>query len=201
MPPATAPPPSAITAVILAGGASSRMGTDKALLDWRGRPFLAHIIDALRPQVDGIVINGPATPALMRFGLPLIADASAERRGPLAGIMAALDFGATEFILVVPCDNPLLSPHLAARLRAALEREGSDVAYAGSGSDNHYLYALMRTDLRDALATFLRAGDYAVRHWYATLRATRVDFSAEPEHFRNVNDAGGLASLNGHSPS
>lgn len=190
-----------ITAVILAGGRSSRMGTDKALLTWRERPFIAHIIDCLQAQiglqtaVDCIAINSNSPAEFAQFNRPLIADITAERCGPLAGIMAALNYSATALTLVVPCDNPLLSPQLVARLLAALESERSDIAYACSANDNHYLYALLRSDLRDNLTVFLRAGDYAVRHWFATLRASRVDFNDQPEYFRNINSAEELAQL------
>ncbi len=184
-----------ITAIILAGGSSSRMGTDKALLQWRGREFVAHIIERLQTQVNRIAINTNSPTAFAYFGLPLIADATAERCGPLAGIAAALNYSSTALTLVVPCDNPLLSPQLVERLLAALESEQTDLAYACSNSDSHYLYALMRSDLRANLTAFLRAGDFAVRRWYATLRACRVDFSDQPEHFRNINSAEELALL------
>ena len=184
-----------ITAIILAGGASSRMGSNKALLQWQERPFIAHIIESLTAQVDYIAINTNAPAEFAPFGIPLIADATAERCGPLAGIMAALDYSATALTLVVPCDNPSLSPQLASRLFAALETEQTELAYACGGGDNHYLYALMRTSLRENLVAFLRAEDYAVRHWYATLHTTPVDFSDQPEHFRNINNAEELALL------
>lgn len=190
----------AVTAVILAGGASSRMGRNKALLHWHGRPFLAHIIDALQRQAAHIAINAPSTNEFSQFRLPLVADHLAARCGPLAGIMAALDYSTTAFTLVVPCDNPRIAPQLAARLGAALAHEDCDLAYActrvdnGAG-DNHYLYALMRTSLRDSLADFLLREDYAVRRWYATLRASAVDFSAEPHYFCNINSTDDFAQL------
>jgi molybdenum cofactor guanylyltransferase len=186
-----------ITAIILAGGASSRMGTDKALLTWKERPFVEHIVACLRAQVDRIAINTNTPADFTQFGLPLIADATIERCGPLAGIAAALHDSSTALTLIVPCDNPLLSPQLLARLLAALESEQTDLAFACSSGDSHYLYALMRSDLHDNLAGFLRDHDYAVRHWYATLRASRVDFSDQPEYFRNINSAEELALLLG----
>lgn len=185
-----------ITAIILAGGASSRMGSNKALLQWQERPFIAHIIECLTAQVDYIAINTNSPVEFEQFGIPLIADTIAERCGPLAGIMAALGYSASVLTLIVPCDNPLLSPQLVARLFAALETEQTELAYACGGGDNHYLYALIRTSLRDNLAEFLRTEDYAVRHWYATLRVSQVDFSDQPEHFRNINSAEELARLN-----
>ena len=171
------------------------MGTDKALLQWRGREFVAHIIERLQTQVDRIAINTNSPVTFAHFGLPLLADATAKRFGPLAGIAAALNYNSTALTLVVPCDNPLLSPQLVTRLRAAFECEQTDLAYACCNDDNHYLYALLRSDLRNNLTAFLQTHDYAVRRWYATLRAIRVDFSDQPEHFRNINSAAELALL------
>lgn len=187
--------PANITAVILAGGASTRMGRDKALLEWRDRPFVAHIIERLQSQVEHIVINTNAADDFAQFGLPLMSDATTERRGPLAGIMAALTVSSTAWTLIVPCDNPLLSTQLVERLSASIAQARSDIAYACSNHDNHYLYALMRTDLREPLAAFMRGDDYAVRHWYATLNASRVDFSDQADCFRNINSAEELAQL------
>ena len=184
-----------ITAIILAGGVSSRMGHDKALLPWQGRPFVEHIVECLRAQVDRIAINTNTPADFAQLGLPLIADPTAERCGPLAGIMAALNYSSTALTLVVPCDNPLLSPQLVTRMLAALEGEQTDLAYAFSNGDSHYLYALMRSDLRDNLSVFLRAHDYAVRRWYATLRTSRIDFSDQAEHFCNINSAEELTLL------
>lgn len=184
-----------ITAIILAGGASSRMGSDKALLEWRDHPFIVHIIESLRTQADDIVINTNSPRDFAQFNLPTISDAGTDRRGPLAGILAAMNYSTTPWTLVVPCDNPLLSTRLVARLAVALEQEQSDLAFAYSNDDNHYLYALMRTELRDSLMTFLSGNDYAVRRWYSTLHVSRVDFSDQPECFRNINSADDLAQL------
>lgn len=184
-----------ITAVILAGGASTRMGRDKALLEWRGRAFMAHIVERLQVQVGQIAINTNCPTDFVEFGLPLISDATKERRGPLAGMLAALNYSSTAWTLIVPCDNPSVSAQLAARLFTAIEHEQSDIAYASSDHDNHYLYALMRTELRDKLALFMHGTDYAVRHWYATLNASRVDFSDQADCFRNINSAEDLTQL------
>lgn len=188
-----------ITAVILAGGASSRMGSDKALLEWHDRPFISHIVESLQPHVRHIAINTNSPADFAHVGLPLIGDATKERRGPLAGLMAALNYSRTDWTLIVPCDNPLLSPQLIDRLYAATQREHTDLAYAYSGDDNHYLYVLMRTQLRDHLATFMRGTDFAVRHWYATMRTTRVDFTDRAECFRNINNAADLAQLHSNA--
>lgn len=184
-----------ITAIILAGGRSSRMGQDKALLMWQQRPLIAHIVECLQAQVERIAINTNSPQAFADFGLPMIADEFSESRGPLAGIAAALNYSSTRLTLIVPCDNPLLSSQLTARLQAAMKSEQADLAYARSGGDKHYLHALIRTGLRAHLTNFLQAHDYAVHRWYATLRSACADFDDQPENFRNINCAADLTQL------
>lgn len=170
--------------------------TDKALLQWRGRPFIEHIVACLLPQVDNIAINSNSDSAVLKaMGLPIIADPFAERRGPLAGILAGLDFSTTPFTLFVPCDNPLLSANLIDRLSAAVTTDNATIAYARCGDDSHYLYALIRSELHVSLAHFLQNNDFAVRHWYAAERAIAVDFSDEAERFRNINTLADLQRL------
>jgi molybdopterin-guanine dinucleotide biosynthesis protein A len=174
-----------ITAIILAGGRSTRMQADKAQLLWRGRPFIEHIIERLQPQVDAIAINCNEQDLYRRFNIPLLPDPFAQRRGPLAGILAGLHFSATPLTLFVPCDNPLLAPDLVQRCHDALNN--ADLVYARSGGNNHYLYALMRSYLRDSAADYLQQGNFAVHRWYATQRCHAVDFDDSPEYFRNFN--------------
>ena len=189
-----------ITAVILAGGLSSRMGEDKALLHWRERPFIAHIVDCLQARVETIAINTNAPAAFAQFGVPLIGDPYAERRGPLAGVLAALEYSATALTLIVPCDNPLLSPQLIERLSSEFSQNDIDLAYARVGGDRYYLYALLRSDLREHLRAHLSGGGRAVRHWYATLKIREIDFSDQPHNFRNINCAADLAELASIAP-
>lgn len=187
----------AVTAIVIAGGQGQRMNSlDKALLQWRGRTFIEHIIANLSQQVSGIAINSNAnSTALHALGLPLLPDPFVDRRGPLAGVLAGLNFSKTALTLFVPCDNPLLPDDLLTQLLTALTANNADIAYASCTGDGHYLYALMRTDLRTNLERFLQNGDFAVRHWYAAVNAVSVDFSAEADRFININTPDDLALL------
>lgn len=180
--------PESHTAVILAGGASTRFGLQpKALTEWRGQRFIEHLIAALRPQVAHIAINSSFNDALTSLALPLLPDPFPDRRGPLAGILAGLSFSSTEFTLFVPCDTPLISAQLAQRLYSALLADKTDIAYAQTGADHHYLFTLIRTSLRDQLRNYFARGDYAVHRWYATQAHSVVVFDDEPEYFLNIN--------------
>lgn len=185
-----------VTAVILAGGAGSRMQfRPKALLPWRGQRFIDHIVAQLRPQAAALAISSNDAAPYASLQLPVLADPFPERRGPLAGMLAGLRFSATPCTLFVPCDSPRLSPALGARLHAALHAHAADVAYAQTGDGDHYLFALLRSALHPRLAAHLERGDFAVKRWYATLRCSAVPFHDTPEYFVNINTPEALQRL------
>lgn len=187
---------SQITAVILAGGASRRMNTQpKALLTWRGLRFIDHIVSQLRDQADTIAISSNQTEPFASLQLPILPDPFSDRRGPLAGMLAGLRFSTTPLTLFTPCDSPSISPQLSARLYQALTANAADVAYASSGGDAHYLFAMMRSDLHAALANHLDRDDYAVHRWFATLKLVTADFNDQPEYFLNINTPADLLHL------
>lgn len=191
-----------ITGIVLAGGRNSRMGGQhKALLPWRDRPFIAHIVERLQPQVAALAISSNRAELFADLRLPVVADPFADQRGPLAGMLAGLRFSRTPQVLFAPCDNPHLSPHLAARLAQALQDTDVDIAYAVTGSDEHYLYALMRTNLAAGIERFLQAGNSAVRQWYALHRCRQVRFDDEAAHFININSPADLSQLDRPSPA
>ncbi len=185
-----------ITAVILAGGASHRMNQQpKALLTWRGQRFIDHIVAQLRDQAATIAISSNQAELFTSLQLPVLPDPFPERRGPLAGMLAGLRFSATPFTLFTPCDSPSISPQLGARLYQALTAHCADVAYANSGGDAHYLFAMMHSNLHPALAEHLNGGDYAVRRWFATLKHVTADFDDQAEYFLNINTPAALQRL------
>jgi molybdopterin-guanine dinucleotide biosynthesis protein A len=177
--------------VILAGGLSRRMGGgDKPLLPLAGRPLLAHVIERLRPQVGALAVNanGNAT-RFAPFGLEVVADDAADFAGPLAGILAAMNWArrlhpAAAAVLTVPADTPFLPRDLAARLKAA-----GAPALARSGGRIHPVVGLWPLRLRDDLQRALRVeGIRKVEAWTARLDPVLVDFEAGAiDPFFNIN--------------
>ena len=146
-------------AVILAGGRASRMGgIDKCRLVVDGRPVIERIRAALAPLPTALNANGdPARFA--DLGLPVLADSLPGHPGPLAGILAGLDWAAARgagWLLTVPGDTPFLPPDLAARLHQA--RGTGDYACAASDGRNHPIVALWPTHCRAALRQALHGG-------------------------------------------
>ncbi|GAB5398458.1 MAG: molybdenum cofactor guanylyltransferase [Aureisphaera sp.] len=116
-----------ITGIILAGGKSKRMGHDKALLPFKGKPFLQHIIDALKPLVNDIIIVSDRT-EYDQFGERRVDDL-VKNAGPLAGLYSGLYHTETENNIVVSCDVPLLKPSLLQRLITENETEYDAVQF------------------------------------------------------------------------
>jgi molybdenum cofactor guanylyltransferase len=179
-----------ITAVILAGGRATRMGgQDKGLVELAGRPMIAHVLAALAPQVERVIIN--ANRNLERyaaFGWPVVADEDSGFLGPLAGLAAGLRAAQTPLVLTAPCDSPLVATDLVARLYSALEDDDAEIAVPFDGERLQPVFALVRRELGDSLAAYLGGGDRKIDRWFVQHRLARVDFSDRPDTFVNIND-------------
>lgn len=189
-------PGSDITGVILAGGLARRMGgVDKGrqLLD--GKPLVEHVAARLAPQVSMLLINANRSQNdYAKLGYRLIGDAIPDFPGPLAGLHAALSIATTPFVVTAPCDSPYLPLDLVARLHAALGQTGGQLAIATAGGRQHPVFCLCHRDLLAPLAHFLNNGGRKVMQWCAEAGAIEVDFSEQPDAFRNFNTLDDLSS-------
>jgi len=192
-----------IAGVVLAGGRSARMGgREKALLALAGRPMLAHVLKQFAPQVGRLAINANGDPArFVAFGLPVIADQTPDHPGPLAGVLAALRWAASEDIgarcvATVSSDAPFIPADLVARLARA---SGSGIVIARSEGRVHPLAALWPIGIADGLARALATGERRVQRWVEMQGMTVVDFSPirigsrSIDPFLNVNTPADLA--------
>lgn len=178
------PPPAEIVGLLLAGGLSRRMGGgDKSLRMLAGRPLLAHVIERLRPQVAQLVLNANGDPArFAEFGFPVVADSVPDFAGPLAGILAGLDWAAANrpdcaLIASVPTDGPFLPRDLVERLATGMEKAGADLACAASGGQAHPVIGLWPVALREELRrAVIDEGLRKVDLWTARYRLATVPF-------------------------
>lgn len=194
---------SEIHGLILAGGLARRMGGgDKAFAMLRGRPLIAHALERLKPQTAGLLIsaNGEAA-RFARFGAPVVADDIAGFAGPLAGVLAGLDWLARErpqaaHLLSMPADTPFLPRDLAARLDAARRNEGARLACAASGGRQHPAAALWPVDLRHDLRRALVDEDLRkIGMFLARYPLARVEWPVAPrDPFFNINAPDDLAA-------
>lgn len=197
--------PAAVTGLVLAGGRGSRMGgVDKGLQLLRGRPLVAHVLQRLAPQVGPLLISANRNlERYQAFGHPVLPDADAEFKGPLAGLQAGLQVCTTAWLLAVPCDSPRLPTDLAARLLAAAQAAGADLAMAASSdADGGELrlqpaFCLLNRRLAGTLAAHLAEGGRRLQGWLLAQPHVVVPFD-RPEDalaFVNANTMQDLAAL------
>ena len=183
-----------IAAVIVAGGRSSRMGQEKALLTVRGRTIISRIVTLLAPQVAKIFINAHgSTTRFGTFGLPVIAD-DVNLGTPLAGLHTALSLAEVQgfnSVLTVPSDTPFLPGDLVSRLTLA----DGEAAIAESGGQQHFLTGLWSCRLRQRLVVELARPQLPrLQDWVKECRAAVVGWPVTPyDPFFNVNTPEELA--------
>ena len=201
-----------IQGVLLAGGLARRMGGgDKPMRTIGGRTILDRVIARLQPQCDGLLLNANGDPArFAAFGLPVIPDGVADFPGPLAGILAGLDWAAAnrpevKWILSAAADCPFLPRDLVARLVAALREDNAELAVATSDGQSHPVIGLWSVVLREQLRHALVVEDIRkIDRWTARYKLVTVTWPVQPlDPFFNANtmddiaEAERLAALDG----
>jgi len=189
--------------VILAGGQSTRMGGgDKGLLPLAGKPLLAHVIDRLAPQVSTIALNANGDASRFAdYGLPVVADSIDGFAGPLAGVLAGLDWAAGQgasHIVTAAADTPFFPTDLVARLASGLSAQ-TPISMATTPDPErhkarHPTFAIWPVSLRDDLRAALDQGLRKVILWTDKHGCADVEFAATPfDPFFNVNSPADMA--------
>ena len=191
--------------LLLAGGLARRMGGgDKPMAQVGGVPILRRCIEAMRPQCAALALNANGDAArFAAFGLPVIADDVPGFAGPLAGVLAGLDWCAAHrpdiaWLASVAADSPFLPADLVARLHAARAGEGARLACAASGGHTHPPIGLWPVDLRAELRHALVVEDIRkIDRFTARYRVAVVEWASEPvDPFFNANTPEDLAEAN-----
>ena len=191
-----------IPCVLLAGGLARRMGGgDKPMRAIGGRTILDRVIARLRPQCSDLILNANGDPArFAAFGLPVVPDSVADFPGPLAGILAGLDWVAANrpdaaWMLSAAGDCPFLPRDLVARLTAARTTEGAELGVAASGNQSHPVIGLWKVALREELRHALTVEDIRrIDRFTARYPLATVSWPITPvDPFFNANTAEDLA--------
>ena len=192
--------------LLLAGGRGTRMGGgDKCLRLLAGRPLLAHVLERMAPQAGRVLLNANGDAARFAgFGLAVLADTLPDHPGPLAGVLAGMEFLAAhapgvDAFVTVPTDTPFLPRDLVARLLAA-RAAGAEVAWAASGGRAHPVAAIWPVRLAARLrADMTQHGERRLHAWAARFAFAEVMFPAvmspagPVDPFFNANDPQDLA--------
>ena len=176
-------------------------GGDKCLRHLGGRPMLAGVIERARPQVEALLLNANGDPGRFAgFGLPVVADPVPDYAGPLAGILAGLEWTAARrpacpWLLSIATDTPFFPVDLADRLLAAVRAERTELAVAASGGQSHPVFGLWSVALRDELRRALVDGGVRkIDAWTARHRLATVEFPiGAVDPFFNANRPEDLA--------
>ena len=189
--------PPKITALILAGGRGSRMGSvDKGLQLFKGMPMVAHVLERISPQVDEVIINANRSiDQYAAFGHRVVPDTIDGFAGPLAGLHVGLMQATTPLLVTAPCDSPFLPLDLVTRLHTAMEVGNVDLAVAKTYDQVHPVFCLVKRDLEPHLREFLASGQRKIDKWYATLRVVEVQFDDQESAFANINTEAELREL------
>jgi molybdenum cofactor guanylyltransferase len=191
-----------VAGILLAGGLSRRMGGgDKCLRPLGATTILARIVARAAPQVDALALNANGDPArFAAYGLPVVADSIPDYAGPLAGVLAGLDWAAANtpdcpLVASFATDAPFLPTDLVECLVEGLHAEGAELACAASDGRSHPVFGLwpvrLREELRQALAG---EGIRKVDVWTARYRLVEVEFPPRPiDPFFNTNRPEDLA--------
>jgi len=201
-------PQARIAGVVLAGGQSSRMGGgDKCLLPLGGQPMLGHVLRRISPQVEAVVLNANGNPTRFAgYDLPVVADSIEGFAGPLAGVLAGMDWAAESgfsHIVSVAADSPFFPPRLVTGLRFACEASQQPMAMAhspraGGGFFRQPTFALYDVSLRENLRTALQDGLRKVIQWVEPLGCAPIVFHGFGEDpFFNINTPEDLALAEG----
>jgi len=192
-----------IAAIVLAGGLARRMGGgDKPLTQLAGQPLLDHVLDRIRPQAAHIAINANGDASrFARWNLPVVPDTIADHPGPLAGVLAGLDWAATlaprpRWLLSVPGDAPFLPADLVERLEESVSATKTEMACAWSGGRTHWVVALWPLSMREALRSALVDEHlHKVEDWVGRHRFALAEWRDDPlDPFLNVNTTDDLAA-------
>lgn len=174
-----------ITGIILSGGKSSRMGTEKGFLLFNNKPFIKHSIDALKPFVTETIIVSN-NKAYDIFGLKRVEDVF-ENSGPLAGIYSGLKKSKTAYNLVLSCDIPLINATVIEKLINALDND-SEIIQIESDGNTMPLIALYKKHCKHTILKLLNEGERRLQYAVNQCQVKNVVLNDEETYFtQNIN--------------
>ncbi|MGE5463852.1 MAG: molybdenum cofactor guanylyltransferase [Syntrophothermus sp.] len=184
-----------LTVCIQAGGESSRMGEDKALKPFLGRPLIQRVIERLAPIADELIVTTNHPEEYRFLGLRLTPDLK-PGRGALGGLFTAVASASHPFVAVVACDMPFASPNLIEAANRLMVREGADVVIAKTDEGFEPIHAVYRRETcLPAIESAINGDQWRVIAWFPQVKV-RVLTSEELQQF----DPQGLAFWNVNTP-
>ncbi len=182
-----------ITGIILAGGKSSRMGTDKGFLLLNNKPFVQYSIDALKPLVSNIIIVSD-NPDYDTFELKRVTDIT-KNAGPVAGICSGLEASSTKYNIILSCDIPLITSKVLQQLIANID-ESCQVIQAESKGKSMPLIAIYRNDVINTFNSLLKKDERRLRVAISNCKSKNIVLNKKYEFTTmNVNTQNELKAV------
>ena len=179
-----------ISCIILAGGEGRRVnGQDKGLVLYKGKPLIEHVVEAISPQVDDIVISANRNlDSYQQYADKVVNDDQSDYMGPLAGINACLPHCRHPLTMIVACDLPLLPDDLVNRLYDALtESDEAATISIATVENRHQLTLLVRTELQSSIKQRLSDHRLKLIEWVESQQYKTVAFDGQARAFSNLN--------------
>ena len=184
-----------LSIVIQAGGESRRMGRDKALMPFLGRPLIQRVVDRLTPIADEIIVTTNSPEEYRFLGLRLFSDLE-PGRGALGGLYTALSSATCEAVAVVACDMPFASATLVEAASRLLVEEDADVVIPDSGGGLEPMHAVYRRETCiPAIKSAIAADKWRLVSWFPQVRVRIL----KPDEIKRY-DPSGLAFWNLNTP-
>lgn len=168
-----------ISAIILAGGHSTRMGTDKGFLLWNGKPFIQHIIDAVEPLVQEIIIVSD-NPSYDDFNMERIEDVISNA-GPLAGIYSGLKYSKHKRNIVLSCDIPRINTTILKKLFVG--DNDIDIVQLKSMGRDMPLIAIYDKSCLNTFENLLEQGERKLRFAVSHCKVRTIELNNEESFF------------------
>lgn len=182
-----------IEAFVLAGGKSTRMGQDKGLMLLKGKPMVSYILDTLqRIKIPTNIIANNASYNI--FGVPVYSDIISEK-GPMGGLLTALENTTADMVLLIGCDTPLISTEVISHLLSHANKE--KIIVPGMASEINPLFALYPRCLKQKLQESMGAGQLKMADFILKNQHILVDYTAQQisHYFTNINNTHELLEI------
>ncbi|WP_417780363.1 molybdenum cofactor guanylyltransferase MobA [Stutzerimonas xanthomarina] len=175
--------------LLLAGGRGQRMGgRDKGLVEWHGRPLVAWPHRIARPLTDDLLIScNRNQPRYAAFADRLVGDDARDFQGPLAGIRAGLAAAYHPWLMVLPCDAPLVDEALLTQLYATAQQEPDTPLMVRRGAQWEPLFCVIPVSLAPAIESAWQKGERSNLKILLTLRARALDLHIDDSRLANLN--------------
>ena len=174
-----------ITGIIIAGGKSSRMGTDKAFVNYNNKTLIEYAVSVINPVVDTIIISSNKPNKIK--GFKVVSDIY-KNIGPVAGLYSCLKVTQTEANIIIPCDTPKLTTVLYKQLLTEYQKQKNIVAVVPRLPDGKIepLIGVYSKSILFEIENSIAVGDYKLVNLLSKINTKYIDIT-DIEQFKNIN--------------